>query len=240
MNQSGSSEAVNAELVAEVRTVARTFANGRSTVRALRGVDLCLQAGRMVALQGRSGAGKTTLLNILVGLDDPTTGEVWLLGRNLAALSEPLRAQLRRESVGLMFQHAHLFPLLTAQENVEIALRLQRVLPTARRERASQALAQVNLQQRAHHRGVELSGGEQQRVALARALVHAPRLLVADEPTGNLDTRTARELAWLLVILAHEHRIGMLVATHDANITAVADIVLDLRDGKLGTPYDNL
>ena len=209
----------------------REFPLAGGVVRALRGVSLRVAQGEVVALRGRSGAGKTTLLNILLGLDDPTTGSISLLGQDLARLSEERRARLRREQVGILFQNAHLFPSLTAQENVEVALRLLELPAMERRERAREAIARVGLSERAHHRGLELSGGEQQRIALARALAHHPRLLVADEPTGNLDTRTGREIASLLLAVAHEDEIGVLVATHDQAVVAVADRVVMLEDG---------
>ena len=220
--------------VAEARGVTREFRAGGGVVRALRGVDLRVAAGELVALRGRSGAGKTTLLNILLGLDDPTTGEALLGGVGLAALGEAQRAKIRRGVAGVLFQNAHLFALLTAQENVELMLRLEGGLPANERaRRARAALERVGLGARAHHRALELSGGEQQRVALARALVHAPRFLAADEPTGNLDTLTAREIAALLASLAHEQGIGVLVATHDPLVAAVADRVVVIQDGAL-------
>jgi ABC-type lipoprotein export system ATPase subunit len=211
--------------------VTRDFPLAGGMVRALRGVSLRVAQGEVVALRGRSGAGKTTLLNILLGLDDPTAGVVHLLGQDLARLSEEQRARLRREQVGILFQNAHLFPSLTAQENVEVALRLLELPATERSARAREAIGRVRLSERAHHRGLELSGGEQQRIALARALAHHPRLLVADEPTGNLDTRTGREIAALLQAIAHEEGIGVLVATHDQAVVAVADRVIALEDG---------
>ncbi|HLJ80237.1 MAG TPA: ABC transporter ATP-binding protein [Ktedonobacterales bacterium] len=217
--------------VSEARRVAREFRVGRGVVRALRGVDLAVAPGEMVALRGRSGAGKTTLLNVLTGLDDPTSGSVTLLGAELARLDEAERARLRRESAGILFQQAHLFPLLTAQENVEVMLRLGHAPAEERRRRARQALEMVGLGPRGHHRALELSGGEQQRVALARALVHAPRFVVADEPTGSLDTRTGRDIAALLRDVAHNQGIGLLVATHDATVAGAADRVLELHDG---------
>jgi ABC-type lipoprotein export system ATPase subunit len=219
--------------VVEGRGLTRDFRVGGGVVRALRGVDVRLEAGEFVALRGRSGSGKTTLLNILTGIDNPTQGHVTLLGHDLARLNETARAILRREQVGMLFQNAHLFPLLTAQENVELPLRLARVEPRQRAERALAALELVHLGPRAHHRGLELSGGEQQRVALARALVSAPRFLVADEPTGNLDSMTGREIAALLRGIAHEQDIGMLVATHDNAVVSVADRVLNIADGTL-------
>jgi putative ABC transport system ATP-binding protein len=187
----------------------------------------------MVALRGRSGSGKTTLLNILVGLDDPTQGSVVTLGHNLAQLNEAKRATLRRESIGLLFQNAHLFPTLTAQENVEVALRLQLTPERERNERAGAALELVGLGARAQHRGLELSGGEQQRVALARALVHTPRLVIADEPTGNLDSQTARKIVQLFQDIVRQTGITLLVATHDATVYNTADRVLHISDGRI-------
>ena len=219
--------------IAEVRGVTRDFHAGGGIVHALRGVDLRILPGEFVALRGRSGSGKTTLLNILIGLDDPTQGEVFILERNLATLNETERARLRRESIGMMFQNAHLFPSLTAQENVELPLRLARVNPADREKLSQAALKRVGLAPRAHHRGLELSGGEQQRVALARALVHSPRFIVADEPTGNLDSMTGRTSAQLLRDTAHASHIGLLIATHDPTIVEAADHVLQIQDGRI-------
>ena len=222
-----------ATAIAEVRGVTRDFRGGGGIVRALRGVDLSIQPGEFVALRGRSGSGKTTLLNILIGLDDPTSGQVFILGRDLATLGEVARARLRRESIGMMFQNAHLFPSLTALENVEIPLRLARVSPEQSNQQALEALKQVGLSHRTRHRGLELSGGEQQRVALARALVHKPRFIVADEPTGNLDTVTGRDISNLLRDITHEAQVGLLVATHDATVVACSDRVLQIQDGRI-------
>ncbi len=219
--------------VAEARGVTRDFRVGSVVVKALRGIDLHIKPGEFVALRGRSGSGKTTLLNILIGLDNPTTGQVFILERDLATLGEDARARLRRESIGMMFQNAHLFPSLTAQENVELPLRLARAESAERIKQAREALKRVGLAPRAHHRGLELSGGEQQRVALARALVHSPRFIVADEPTGNLDSMTGRTIAALLRETAHDGGIGLLVATHDATIVEAADRVLQISDGRI-------
>ena len=219
--------------IAEARGVTRDFRTGSVVVHALRGIDLRVQQGEFVALRGRSGSGKTTLLNILIGLDNPTAGQVFILERDLAALDESARARLRRESIGMMFQNAHLFPSLTAQENVELPLRLARRASDERIQLARDALKQVGLAPRAHHRGLELSGGEQQRVALARALVHSPRFIVADEPTGNLDSLTGRAIANLLRDTAHYSGMGLLVATHDATVVEAADRVLQIQDGRI-------
>lgn len=221
------------ELIVDARNITRDFKVGGGVVSALRGIDLQLQRGELVALRGRSGSGKTTLLNILTGLDNPTQGSVRLLGHDLARLNETARATLRRDQVGMLFQNAHLFPLLTAQENVELPLRLARTDPKQRTERARAALNMIHLGQRAQHRGLELSGGEQQRVALARALAHLPRFVVADEPTGNLDSTTGREIAALLRSIAHEQNIGILIATHDHTVVSIADRVMTISDGML-------
>src|SRR2546430_909124 len=219
--------------IVEARGVTREFRSGGGIVHALRGIDLRILPGEFVALRGRSGSGKTTLLNILVGLDNPTQGQVITLGHDLAHLNEAARAALRRESIGLLFQNAHLFPTLTAQENVEVALRLQLTPASERTQRSLAALERVGLASRAHHRGLELSGGEQQRVALARALVHTPRFVIADEPTGNLDSLTARKIVQLFHDIVQQTGITLLVATHDATVYGAADRVLQINDGRI-------
>ncbi len=219
--------------IVEAHDLSRDFKSGGSVVHALRGVSLRLDAGEFVALRGRSGSGKTTLLNILTGLDNPTSGSVSVLGHLLAPMDERSRARLRRASIGMMFQNAHLFPLLTAQENVEVPLRLAAMPRDERTARSRQMLERVGLGPRAQHRGLELSGGEQQRVALARALVHSPRFLVADEPTGNLDSMTGRDIVALLRDTAHNLGVGFLVATHDITVVSAADRVLRISDGIL-------
>ena len=226
-------DTVKITTIAEMHSVTREFQTPGGVVHALRGIDLQVQPGEFLSLRGRSGSGKTTLLNILVGLDSPTQGEVFVLGHDLVAMGESERAKLRRESIGIMFQNAHLFPSLTAQENVEVPLRLARVPSSQRTKQSREALERVGLLKRAHHRGLELSGGEQQRVALARALVHQPRFIVADEPTGNLDTLTGRSITEMLRNVTHDTKIGMLVATHDPLFVATADRVLQIGDGKI-------
>src|SRR3989440_9101894 len=233
MTQTGTSLAGAVKTIAEVRGVTRDFHAGGGIVHALRGIHLRILPGEFVALRGRSGSGKTTLLNILIGLDNPTQGQVFILEKDLARFSETERARLRRHSIGMMFQNAHLFPSLTAQENVEIPLRLALAEVDQREKLAHDALKRVGLAQRAHHRGLELSGGEQQRVALARALVHKPRFIVADEPTGNLDTVTGRDISNLLRDITHEAQVGLLVATHDATVVACSDRVLRIQDGRI-------
>lgn len=222
-----------ATAIAEAQGVKRDFRSAGGVVHALRGIDLRVLPGEFVALRGRSGSGKTTLLNILIGLDNPTAGKVFILGRDLSTLDETARAHLRRESIGMMFQNAHLFPSLTAQENVEVPLRLVRMEASERTRRSREALQRVGLGSRMHHRGLELSGGEQQRVALARALVHEPRFVVADEPTGNLDSVTGRDIANLLRTVSHDLQIGLLIATHDATVVNASDRILQIQDGRI-------
>ena len=236
MQQSSSTTEMTLPLAAivEARDITREFRAPGGPRQVLRAIDLRLMPGECVALCGRSGSGKTTLLNILVGLDNPTRGNVNVLGRDLAHLNEGQRATLRREQIGLLFQNAHLFPALTAQENVEVALRLQAIPAAERAKRAQEALERVGLSARAHHRGLELSGGEQQRVALARALVHKPRFIIADEPTGNLDSITARHIVDLFREIARDLGPALLIATHDSTVVSAADRVLRINDGQLG------
>jgi ABC-type lipoprotein export system ATPase subunit len=220
----------------EAQGITRNFQTDSGPVQILHGIDLSIFPEEFVALRGRSGSGKTTLLNILVGLDDPTQGQVHVLGQNIATLNEAKRAAMRRENIGLLFQNAHLFAALTAIENVEVALRLLEVAPTERAQRALAALELVGLGMRAHHRAMELSGGEQQRVALARALVHKPRFVVADEPTGNLDSVTGQAIIKLLHNIMQKTQVGLLVATHDAQVINSADRVLQINDGRILKP----
>ena len=220
-----------ATTIVEAQGITRAFQAGSTTVHALRGIDLHIVAREFVTLRGRSGSGKTTLLNILVGLDDPTQGRVSVLGQDLSRMNEAARVGLRRQSIGILFQNAHLFPALTAQENVEVALRLLGIPGTERTSRALETLELVGLSARIRHRAMELSGGEQQRVALARALVHKPRFVVADEPTGNLDSSTGQTIVRLLRDIVRETGIGLLVATHDAMVVSSADRVLQIHDG---------
>ncbi|HEU4784715.1 MAG TPA: ATP-binding cassette domain-containing protein [Ktedonobacterales bacterium] len=206
---------------------------GGGAVTALRHVTLTVGEGRIVAIRGRSGAGKTTLLNIIAGLDSPTSGHVALFGRDLAALNERKRTELRRHDLGFVFQAAHLNPVLTARENVEVPLRLARTARKEREGRSHEALTLVGLAEREKHRPPELSGGEQQRVAIARALVHAPRIVLADEPTGNLDSHTGLAILDLMRRVAHRAGITFIVTTHDPQASQMADEVYDISDGVL-------
>jgi ABC-type lipoprotein export system ATPase subunit len=211
----------------------RVYRVGGEQVAAIRGINLTLWPGRVTVVRGRSGAGKTTLLNLIAGLDEPTAGSIRLFGQELTTLNEQQRTLLRRESLGFIFQAAHLFPILTAQENVELPLRLSKSDPAERRRRAAEALALMGLEARARHRALELSGGEQQRVAIARALAHAPRLVLADEPTGSLDSHTGRAIFQLMRRVSSEQGIAFLIATHDAQAAEVADDLYEMNDGVL-------
>ncbi|HEX7625584.1 MAG TPA: ABC transporter ATP-binding protein [Gaiellaceae bacterium] len=213
--------------------VTKFFQRGPTTVRALDGIDLEIVAGDFVAIEGPSGSGKTTLLQLLGALDRPSGGDVFFEGRDLAGLPDHELAALRLRSFGFVFQQFNLIPTLTAVENVEVKL-----APVGGdRARALQLLDEVGLAERADHLPAHLSGGEQQRVAIARALSVEPRVVLADEPTGNLDTATGGEIIELLSNLAAEHGATVIVATHDADLAQRAPQRLVMRDGKLvGTP----
>jgi putative ABC transport system ATP-binding protein len=211
-----------------LRDIAKFFQRGPTTVRALDGIDLEIEAGEFVALEGPSGSGKTTLLQLLGALDRPSAGEIVFEGRSLTGLRDRALAELRLRSFGFVFQQFNLIPTLTAVENVEVKL-----APVGgTRLRALELLAEVGLADRAEHLPGHLSGGEQQRVAIARALSVEPRVVLADEPTGNLDTSTGREIIELLANLAAEHGSTVVVATHDASLAARAPRRLTMRDGR--------
>jgi putative ABC transport system ATP-binding protein len=213
--------------------VTKEYAKGRRTVHALRGVDLVINDGDWLAIQGPTGHGKSTLLQILGGLDRPTAGTVELDGRNLAGLRESQLTKVRAQSIGFIFQTFNLIPTLSAQENVETALVPLGIAPDERRRRAGQALAEVGLAERARHLPSELSGGQQQRVAMARALVKRPSVLLADEPTGNLDEGTRDEIMALLDQLWHEHGLTMVIVTHDSSVARRARQIGLMRNGRL-------
>ena len=215
------------------RDLRRDFQFGGETIHAVDGVTLEIPTARMVVIRGRSGSGKTTLLNLIAGLDEPTGGEIWIDGRSTTRLSERERVALRREKMGFVFQAFGLLPLLSARENVEVPLRIAKAEPSDRVARASAALEAVGLGKRANHRPYELSGGEQQRVSLARALVNRPQIILADEPTGQLDSNTGREIIALMRRLVEQQHITLLVVTHDPVVVEAADSVRELRDGKL-------
>jgi len=216
-----------------IRTVnlSREYRLGRTRVQALRGVSITLRAGEFVALMGASGSGKSTLLQLLGCLDLPTAGQYFLEGRDTGRLMPGERAVLRSSRLGFVFQNFFLLPDVNALENVALPLMYQKN-STGARERAARALAQVGLEKRAHHRPMELSGGERQRVAIARALVAKPALLLADEPTGNLDSATGRDLMALLSGL-WQQGLTILLVTHDPQVAAYAQRVITMRDGQV-------
>ncbi|MBN1247857.1 MAG: ABC transporter ATP-binding protein [Anaerolineae bacterium] len=202
-------------------------------VPALRGINLQIQPGNFIALKGRSGSGKTTLLNCLSGLDRPTSGAARVLGYDLAGLNDRQLTQWRREQLGFVFQSFGLLPTLSAYENVELMLRIKGVGARKRHQRTDYCLDLVGLRKWADHRPYELSGGQQQRVAIARALANQPLLLLADEPTGELDSETAREILGLFQRIVKEEHITMLVASHDPLVDDYVDVILQLKDGQI-------
>jgi len=189
--------------------------------------------GDFLALRGASGAGKSTLLHLLGGLDTPNTGEIWFNGENIAHLSETLQTRLRNRKIGFVFQAYHLLPELDALENVCLPARIARTPPSDAETRGRELLARVGLNDRTDHKPYELSGGEQQRVAIARALVNQPELILADEPTGNLDSHTGEGIIDLLTSLRAERNATLIIATHDATVAARAPKVLELVDGQI-------
>ena len=211
----------------------RTYHLGSEEINALRGVSLTIYPGQFVAVVGRSGSGKTTLLNIMAGLDRPSSGEVLFRGQNLYQMNEAELTDVRRHAIGFVFQSFGLLPLLSAFENVELPLRIAGVAPGEREERTREALGIVGLDRRASHRPYELSGGEQQRVAIARATVIRPQIILADEPTGELDSVNARSIFGLFKEMVLRQGITVMAATHDSALLAMADEVKELRDGTL-------
>ncbi len=216
--------------------VTKDYPKGRGIVHALRGVDLVIDDGEWLAIQGRTGHGKTTLLQMLGGLDRPTSGSIMLgdgVNKDLAQLRESEVTKVRAEDIGFIFQTFNLVPTLSAQENVEAALVPLHVPAEQRRERAARALADVGLADRARHLPSELSGGQQQRVAIARALVKEPKVLLADEPTGNLDEGTRDEIIGLLEKLWRDHHLTLVLVTHDSTVARRAQKLGIMQNGKL-------
>jgi putative ABC transport system ATP-binding protein len=215
------------------RDVSRTFGSGDTAVHALRGVSMTVGKGQLVVVRGRSGSGKTTLLNVIGGLDVPTGGTVHVAGHDVTGMTERERMTLRRGTVAFIFQSFGLIPMLSASENVGIPLRITGAEPRRREEKVRLLLSVVGLEEHSRQRPNELSGGQQQRVAIARALAASPKLLIADEPTGQLDSETGRQIMRLLRTVVQSEGITALVATHDAELTDLADDVLTLEDGRL-------
>jgi len=223
----------DAPLLIEVEDLHKTYAIGVRRLEVLRGVTLAVRRGELVAMRGASGAGKSTLLHLIGGLDRPTLGQVRLEGRPLTSMSAAALARFRNHRIGFVFQAYHLFPELDALENVSLSARIARLPARQAEQRARELLTRVGLAERMDHKAFELSGGEQQRVAIARALVNNPDLVLADEPTGNLDSRTGQEIIDLLWDLRRERGTTMVIATHDATVAARAPRVLELVDGRL-------
>ncbi len=220
----------------QLRGVARTFQRGDTVIRAVDGIDLTIDAGEIVAVEGPSGSGKTTLLQLLGTLDRPSAGQVFFEGRDVNTLGDRDLAEIRLRALGFVFQTFNLIPTLTALENVEAKLAPAGVTDADLRSRSLALLAEVGLRDRADHLPGQLSGGEQQRVAIARALATEPRVVLADEPTGNLDSATGAEIIELLTRLSQEHGQTIVLVTHDPDVAARAQRVLRMQDGRLTSP----
>jgi ABC-type lipoprotein export system ATPase subunit len=221
------------EPLLSARGLSKSYSMGRRTLEVLRGVDLDVAHGEFLALCGASGAGKSTLLHLIGGLDSPNAGEIHFDGQNLARFSESELTHFRNRRVGFVFQAYHLLPELTALENVCLPARVARVPAARAASRGRELLARAGLAERTEHKPFELSGGEQQRVAIARALINEPEMLLADEPTGNLDSRTGGEIIELLKTLRVEKHMTLVIATHDSHVAAHAQRVVELADGRI-------
>ncbi|HLH57577.1 MAG TPA: ABC transporter ATP-binding protein [Streptosporangiaceae bacterium] len=224
---------LQADPMVAVTDVTRTFGAGPTATRALRGVSFTIGRGRLTVLRGRSGSGKTTLLNIVGGLDSPDSGRVLVGGRDVTAMADHDRLLLRRSQVAFIFQTFGLIPILSAAENVGVPLRIAKMDPAQREERVRLMLDLVGLAEHTRQRPTELSGGQQQRVAIARALAVRPELLIADEPTGQLDSETGKQIMRLLRSVVRSEGVTALVATHDPTLIDLADSVLVLEDGRI-------
>lgn len=222
----------NSDFIIEASDIHRTFELGEVRVKALRGIDLKVKRGEFLVILGPSGSGKTTLLNCLGGIDSPTKGDITVEGKNISGFNEKRLSEYRRDMVGWIFQFFNLIPSLTAAENVALTLEMAHERKEMMK-RAQEALDMVGLREKTNMFPSQLSGGEQQRSAIARALVKRPRLVLADEPTGNLDWVTGKKIANLMKKLNEEEEITFLVVSHDVSITDIADRVLHLMDGKI-------
>jgi ABC-type lipoprotein export system ATPase subunit len=221
------------EVLLSARLVSKSYQMGKRSLEVLRQVSLDVARGEFIALRGASGAGKSTLLHLFGGLDSPNAGEIWFAGKNLVQASESELTQLRNTKVGFIFQAYHLLPELDALENVCVPARLARVPAEVAVQRGKDLLQRVGLGARLDHKPYELSGGEQQRVAIARAMMNEPELILADEPTGNLDSHTGHEIVDLLVNLRAEKNTTLIIATHDASVADRAPKTVQLVDGQI-------
>ena len=219
--------------IVDVRSVTKEYHLGKTVIHALRGVSLTIEPGEFLAVMGPSGCGKTTLLNIIGCIDTPTSGEVYLEGEDVSELNDNQETERRLNGIGFIFQSFNLIPVLNVAENVEFPLLLARVPKTERREKVRRMMALVGLDTHAHHKPDELSGGQRQRVAIARALVNDPRLVIADEPTANLDSETGKEIVTAMLHLNREQRVTFLFSTHNPEVTQYAGRILTLRDGMI-------
>lgn len=219
--------------ILEAREVTRTFGRGTGAVHALKELNLSVPKGKLIALKGRSGSGKTTLLNLLGALDKPTKGSIFFQGAEISDLDEKKRNEIRRTRMGFIFQSFALVPIMSAYENVEFGLRIAGIPSASHKDWATQALDQVGLKPRMKHRPYELSGGEQQRVAIARAIAHRPELVLADEPTAELDSKMGLQVLKVFRDLVHEGGMSILLTTHDPAIMEIVDHVFELEDGRI-------
>jgi len=224
---------MTAEIALRAEGLTRTFSSPAGDVHACADIDLEVRAGELLVVRGASGAGKTTLLNLLGLLDRPTTGRVWIGDAETTDLDEDALAQLRRDNLGFVFQSFGLIPVLSAAENVELPLRIAKTEPSERTARVASALALVGLERHAAQRPAELSGGQQQRVGIARGIVTRPRILIADEPTGQLDSRTAATVMDLIGDLVRTQGLAAVVSTHDPLLVQRADRLIELHDGRI-------
>ncbi|MEN8715584.1 MAG: ABC transporter ATP-binding protein [Verrucomicrobiales bacterium] len=230
------SEKSSSKALIEIRDLSKSYQKGKTTITPLEGLSLDVPEGEFLALMGPSGSGKTTLLNLVAGIDTPTKGSLRISGRDLSQMNRGDLTKWRSEHVGYIFQLYHLIPILTAYENVELPLLLSKLSRRERKQRVETALELVGLSDRAGHRPTELSGGQEQRVAIARAIVHNPELLVADEPTGDLDRESADSILGLLRDLTKEHGKTVVMVTHDPKAASAADRTLQLEKGQLISP----
>ncbi len=236
MSKGGVLQVSTGDYIIQTENLQRVYQLGMRAIQALRSIDLKVESERLVALKGRSGSGKTTLLNLIGGLDRPTSGRVKVFGRDLAELDENQLALWRRCELGFVFQSFGLLPTLSAYENVDLMLRLIDVPRVERHERTLRCLALVGLKKWMHHRPHELSGGQQQRVGIARALANHPRLLLADEPTAELDSNTAGEILGLFQQIVETERITILMSSHDPLVDKFVDQIIMLKDGQITIP----